>query len=186
MNDEFVTQALEKDRYLKAVRLTDRLETELERELERYGDDFVAENPTLFADNVDASTTVRPISKTHIAYIRASYDMSRVPEADSSDNLKLRLYLRWIDPDKFGHTDSDGALCAASYKIRYARREDHREVERLTEKGDWDVQCADDPHGRDPGTFYIPVETAAEIREAYDTLSDHFSEFGTRYGVDLA
>ena len=185
MNDEFVTQALQEDRYLKAVRLTDRLETELERELERSGDNFVAENRSLFRDNVDASTKVRPNSASHIAYIRASYEMIRIPEADSSDNLELELYLRWVDPDKFGFTNCDGALCAASYKIKNALREDHKEVERLTEEGDWDVQCADDPHGRDPGTFYIPVETASEIREAYDNLSGHFSEFGTMYGMDL-
>ena len=184
MNDEFITKALEQDRYLKAVRLVDRFETEIERELTRIGNEFMRERPHLFTDEAEPETTVRSQSSSHIAYVRCRCEMDRVPEDGMTDNLRLELYLRWIDPDKFGHSGVDGALCAASYKIRRIGHENYQMIEQETREGGWDIHSAPDPHNRDPGTFYVPVETAEEIRSAFETLKRHFSEFGPEYGKD--
>lgn len=184
MNDDFVTKALQQDRYLKAVRLVDRFETEIERELNRVGDEFVRENPDLFPDVPEPQTTVRPQSVTHVAYVRWRCRMTRVPTDGADDRLTLELYLRWIDPDIFGDSNREGALCAASYKINGVQQEDQELVEQLTREGDWDVRFAPDPHDRDPGTFYVPVETAQDVRDGFEALKRHFSEFGSRFGTD--
>lgn len=43
MNDKFITRAIENDRLLKAIRLVDRFETEIEGELMRVTDEFISE-----------------------------------------------------------------------------------------------------------------------------------------------
>ncbi len=41
MNDEFITRAIENDRYLKALQLINRFEMEIEGELKRVADEFI-------------------------------------------------------------------------------------------------------------------------------------------------
>jgi hypothetical protein len=64
MNDEFFTKAIEEDRYLKAIQLINRFETELRRELEHIGNQFVKENPQLFVDTVEPSWNILVARKT--------------------------------------------------------------------------------------------------------------------------
>lgn len=184
MNDEFITQGIQKDRYLKAVRLINRFETELRRELERAGDAIVAENSNLFVDSVEADWKNSRSSGTIIAFARVDYRMDRVSSTDDETrNLKLNISFRWIEPMELGHTDVDGALTVASYKIKRASPEVHRSVKEATREGDWpEIQFADDAFNNAPGIAYIPVETGEELRQAHETLAEHFSTYGPRYG----
>lgn len=184
MTDDFITQGIQADRYLKSIRLINRFETELRRELERAGDAIVAENQNLFVDGVEADWNNSRSSGTIIAFARVDYLMDRVSsKEDESRNLKLNLSFRWIEPMELGHTNVDGALAVASYKIKRASPEVHRSVKDATRDSDWpEIQSADDAFNNSPGIFYIPVETSEELRQAHETLAEHFSTYAPRYG----
>lgn len=185
MDDEFFTKALQEDRYLKAIQLLDRFEAELRRELERVGDELVEDHPELFVRDAEADWNNGRSSSSVLAFARVDYVMDRLRSADEdAQNLKLNLSFRWVEPSQLGFYDVDGVLTVAVYKIKRAPPEDHQRVVESTRKEDWSVQTADDAFGNAPGVFYLPVETAADFREAFDTLSDHFSTFGTTYGVE--
>jgi len=185
MNEKFVTRAIEKDRYLKAIKLVDQFETELERELVRLGDEFVAANRSLFPDGVEADWNKGTFGKT-LAFGRVDLEMDRVKSESDPQGLTLNLSTRWLEPDDYGHPDHEGALCVASYKIKNATADDHQAVVDATRDRDWNVEPAADVYNNSPGIFYIPIESAADLTAAYETLQDHFSEFATMYGVPAA
>ena len=184
MTDDFLTQGIQADRYLKSIRLINRFETELRRELERVGDAIVAENQDLFVDGVEADWKHSRSSGTIIAFARVDYLMDRVSSKDTSmQNLKLNISFRWLEPTEVGHTDVEGALSVASYKIKRASSEAHREVKDATREDDWsEIEFADDAFNNSPGIFYIPVETSEELRQAHETLAEHFSTYARKYG----
>jgi len=184
MNTEFLTQGLERDRYLKSLQLIDRFETELRRELERAGKQIVSENNDLFVGEGDPSWLKRRSHSSVLAHQRIDYTMSRVESSgDDPSNLVLNLGFRWVEPGKFG-LDGNGALTITSYRIKNGSDEEYHNVMQATRNGDWDVCIADDPFGSYPATFYVPVETAEDVRDGYDLLSTHFEEFATMFGVE--
>lgn len=183
MNEEFITKALQEDRYLKAIQLIDRFETELRRELELIGKEIVEENRHLFVDNGAPDWRNARSSSSVIAFARVDFLMDRIESADDDPrNLKLNISFRWVEPEELGHRDVDGALSLLSYKIKRADDEDFELVRERTREGDWPIRFADDAFGNAPGIAYIPVETAQELREAGETIRAHFSEFGPTYG----
>jgi hypothetical protein len=182
MNDDFVTQAIEKDRYLKAKKLIDQFETELKRELTRIGDAFAESNRDHFADDVEADWNNSSFGKT-LAFARIDLEMDRVVSESNPKNLVLNLSTRWLEADAYGHPDHEGALCVASYKIKYASAEDHQEVVTATKEGDWEIEPARDVYNNSEGIFYIPIESAQELTAAYDRLNEHFSEHVAMYGI---
>lgn len=111
--------------------------------------------------------------------------MDRVRSVEQSSNqLKLNISLRWIDPADWGYQDTDGALFVTSYKIKNASQDDFETVKQETLNEDWDCHFAKDQFNNAPGVTYIPVETAADITDAHEILKGHFSKFGRSYGVD--
>lgn len=184
MTNDFLTQGLESDRYLKAIQLIERFETELRRELERVGDDILSDNPDLFVDDVEASWNNSRSSGSIIAFARLDYQMNRQTSTGDDDRkLKLNISFRWIEPTQLGHQDVDGALSVASYKIKYANPDRHSEVNGSTRSEEWaDISCANDAFNNSPGIFYIPVNTAEEMGEAYDRLKSHFEAHASMYG----
>jgi hypothetical protein len=185
MNDEFITQSIEEDRYLKALRLTDRFETEVEGELRRVADEFTSENENLFEEEVNHRFGFNRDPGPVIAHARINTNMNRVAsKKESADTLTLNITLRWLDPAEYGLSHIDGTLCVTAYKINGAISDDHNRVKQRTKSDSVDVQFFRDAYNNAPGLVYVPVETAAEIRNGFETLKQHFGEYGEEYGVD--
>ena len=182
MNEEFVTQAIEKDRYLKALKLVDQFETELKQELTRLGNEFVAANREQFPNGVEADWNNGTFGKI-LAFARIDLEMDRVKSDSDPQGLTLNLSTRWLEADEYGHPDRDGALCVASYKIKYASAEDHQQVVEATRESDWEAEPGRDVYSNSPGIFYIPIESAHDLTRAYERLNEHFSEYVELYGV---
>ena len=186
MDNEFVTQAIENDRCLKAYRLLKRFEDEIEALVGRMGEEMIAARPDRFPEDVGSRFRANRDSGTIIANARENFEMRVVNEDDTSANMKLNVSVRWVDPLDWDEDDVDGALCAACYKINNGNSDDHRAVVEATENSELDVRIDDDQFSNAPGIFYIRVEDATELRDAADTLIEHFSRFGHHWGVDPA
>ena len=184
MNEQFVTEAIQNDRCLKAARLLDRFESELETEIKRVGERMVEENDELFPDDVDSNIRVKFDASTILANARDNLDMYRVNPDKPGKTQKLNISLRWVDPLDWGEEDVDGALCAACYKINNGNAADFSQVKQAAAEGDWNINFGDDQYNNAPGLFYRPVEAAGGFRDAMETLQAHFSEFGEYWGVD--
>lgn len=184
MDNEFVTRAIENDRCLKAYRLLDRFEDEIEALVGRMGNEMIAAHRDLFPDEVSGGFNAYWDNGTIIANARENLEMRVVNEDDRSATMHLNVSVRWVDPLEWGEDDIDGALCAACYKINGGNSDDHRAVVQATADSDLDVRVDDDQFNNAPGIFYIPVENAAELQAAADTLIEHFSRFGDHWGVD--
>lgn len=184
MNDEFFTQALQGNRYLKAIQLINRFETELEHELKRFGNQLVEANPGQFETGVEGRWNNRRSTSSVIAFARVDYDLNRVSSVtDGAADLTLNLSFRWVDPGEYGHVDIDGALTLLSYKIKQLPVDDYDAVSQATREDEWSVYFADDAFSNAPGIVYVPVETAAEMKDAGRALQEHFEEFVSMYGV---
>lgn len=185
MNEEFVTEAIRNDRCIKANRLLSRFEKELESELRRMGEAMVDFRSDLFERDVEVGSNFNAgwDSGTIIANVRDNISMARVNADNPSRNLRLNISVRWVDPLDWGEEDVDGALCAVCYKINRGNRADFLPVRDGTVNGDWAVEIGEDQYNNAPGIFYIPVETADDMRHAADTLTEHFSEFGGEWGI---
>lgn len=183
MNDEFVTKAIQNDRCLKAHRLLDRFEDEIETLVNRMADEMIAAHPDRFADDLDGGFNAGWDKGPVIANARSNFKMRVTNENDPSANMKLNVSVRWVDPLDWDEDDIEGALCAACYKINNGNSDDHKAVVDATSDSELDVRINDDQYNNAPGIFYIPVEGAEELQEAADTLIEHFSRFGGHWGV---
>jgi hypothetical protein len=186
MDNEFVTQAIENDRCLKAYRLLKRFEDEIEALVGRMAEEMIAAHPDRFPDDVSGGFKAHWDSGTIIANLRENFEMRVMNEEDPSANMKLNVSVRWVDPLDWDEDDTDGALCAACYKINSGNNDDHRAAVEATEDSELDVRVDDDQFSNAPGIFYIPVEDAQELQDAADILIEHFSRFGHHWGVDPA
>ncbi len=186
MDKEFVTQAIENDRCLKAHRLLDRFEDEIEALVGRMGKEMIGARADRFPDDVSGGFKAHWDGGTIIANARENFEMRVVNEEDPSANMKLNVSVRWVDPLDWDEDGIDGALCAVCYKINSGNNDDHRAVVDATEDSKLDVRVDDDQFSNAPGIFYIPVEDATELQNAADTLIEHFSRFGDYWGVDPA
>lgn len=185
MNNEFITRAIENDRYLKAIRLINRFETEIRGELERVAEEFVRENSELFVDGPEPSWNNSRSSGRIIAFARVDYPMERISStAADADRLTLNTAIRWLDPAKYGHPDTDGALCVVSYKIKNCPRDDYERIKEQTLSEDWGINFCQDAFSSAPGVLYVPVESAEEITTGFETLKKHFSTYVSDYGVE--
>lgn len=182
MNEQFVTDAIQEDRYLKAIRMIDRFETEIREELERVGGEIVAANPEMFPDRVEPKWNNRRQPNPVIAFARVDYEMDRVSEINDNETLTFNLGIRWLDPGEYGHPEQEGALCVASYKIKHATRDEFDRCRNQTMEGDWPIQFTDDAYRNAPGVCYIPVEDADELKDAFETIKEHFATFGSTFG----
>ena len=183
MNEDFVTEAIHNDRCLKAKRLLDRFESELDAELSRFGAAMQDVQPELFETEAPVNIKYRWNSGKILANARDNLPMTRVnPETD--DRLKLNISLRWVDPTDWGEETTNGALCAACYKINNEDGDAFERVKAETLDGDWKVNFGSDQYNNAAGIIYIPVTNASEFRSATETLVDHFEAFGDYWGVE--
>jgi hypothetical protein len=167
--------------------MVERFKTEIEAELKRWGQDLSGEaEDDLLASNPGDNIRVSLDNGTIIANARDNIKLNRVNKSKPSDNLKLNISLRWVDPIDWGEDGFDGALCAACYKINGGNRADFETVQQDTEWDQTEIRYADDQFNNAPAIFYIPVESAEEFRDATGILQDHFLENASAWGVDPA
>lgn len=186
MNEEFVTKAIENDRYLKATRLKRQFEDEIIRELENTCKAIVAAKEGLFVENDSPDSKKIPYPSTALATFRVDYPMNRVDslEGDRS-RLKLNIAMEWVDPETQAEEEpTSGALCYVHYKIKNASQEDFENVKRQTlEDGHWGIRFGEDVYNNAPGIYYIAVKDAADIKDAFQTIHDHIWQYGEEFGV---
>lgn len=179
MTDEFLTQGLENDRYLKARQLVKQFEKEIEAELRAIGEEMVAQNRELFDEAVDGNGNVSGLSRT-TPWARIDYPMTRIQSSESDDRLTLNVHLYWDDPRDYNRTDIDGAIAALGYKVKNVSEVDEQRV--VSETRDWSLQTAENRFGGETA-FYNHVSSADEFKQTAEQLIEHFSTFGNEYGV---
>lgn len=181
MTDEFLTQGLQNDRYLKALRLVEQFENEIEAMLLEFDQRMIDEHPGLFDSSTDPSIRTNQSPGNGLANHRINHAMAGPRAPDSDQRLNVHLY--WMPPTEYGRTDIDGALRGFGYKIKYADQDVDSRVADRTRTDDWSVETAGNPYDSNI-VFYKHVSSAADIEATADTLVDHFSEFGDEYAID--
>lgn len=181
MSDDFLTMGLQEDRYLKALRLADAFEDQIEAKLREFDQQMVDKHPELFETVANLSVGSNRTSSSAFAYHRINRPMNG-PQAPSSDTQKLNVHLYWMKPSDYGRTDIDGAIRAFGYKIKNADPNTDKFVVEETKKGDWELDISDNPYDSNM-VFYRDVDSMAEIDEAIEVLLDHFSTFGSEYAA---
>lgn len=182
MTDEFLTEGLQEDRYLKAIQLIEQFEDEIEATLRRFGRRMVDEHPGLFATDPDGDKRTNRSPGSALAHTRVNYPMSGPRARDMDQTWLLNVHLYWVDPAQYDRTDVDGALRAFGYKVKYASRDIDREVVQETRARDWSVDTSVNPYDSNIA-FYKHVSSAAEMEETADTLVQHFGRFGDEYAA---
>lgn len=179
MRDEFFTQGLEDDRYLKARQLVKQFNKEIEAELRAIGEQIVAQNRELFDEAVDGRGKVSGLSRA-TPWARIDYPMARVQSSESDEQLTLNVHLYWDDPRDYNRIDIDGAIAALGYKIKNVSEVDEQRV--VSETRDLSLQTAENRFGGETA-FYNHVNSADEFKQTGEELVEHFSKFGGEYGV---
>ena len=135
MNEEFITEALKNDRYLKAARLTEQFEEEIVRELRNFLKETIEKRPELFVDDPSLSKSQTRVRTEPLAHARMQATMNRV----NSDGEDLTFYVsvEWTQPEIHGQ-EADGALCLVLYKIKNLARAEYNRVKQQTQSDpDW-------------------------------------------------
>jgi len=180
MTDEFLTEGLRDDRYLKALRLIDQFEDEIEAVLREFDQQMVDEQPALFDPSSGPSLKTSQSPGSGLAFHRINRAMTGPRAPDGNQRLNVHLY--WMPPTEYGCTDVDGALRAFGYKIKDADLDIENQIVERTRTEDWSLETSGNPYDSNT-VFYRHVSSVAEIEEAIKTLVDHFSEFGDEYAV---
>jgi hypothetical protein len=180
MTDEFLTQGLQNDRYLKALQLIEQFEDEIEATLRRFGKRMVDEHPGLFPTNPDGDEHANRSPSSVLAHTRINYPMTGPRARDTDQTWKLNVHLYWVDPAQYDRTDVDGALRAFGYKVKYASEDIDRTVAQETRTRDWSLEMSENPFDSNIA-YYRHVSSDAGMEETADTLVQHFSEFGDEY-----
>jgi len=182
MNKEFITEAITNDRYLKAVRLTEQFEEQMDRELRNFLTETIEQRPDIFVDDASPSKSSTSVRTEPLAHIRMQADMDRINS--EGDNLKFYISIEWTQPEIHGQ-EADGALCIVLYKIKNHPRAEYDRVKQHTHsEPEWaEIQYSDDVWNSDRGIFYIPVTSGHEVKEGLETLRQHFFSFNEEYGL---
>jgi len=182
MTDEFLTEGLRNDRYLKAIRLIDEFEDQIEATLREFGQRMVDEHPSLFEPNPRGDKNTNRTANSSLAHSRVDYPLvgDRAPEGDQ----RLNVHLYWVDPTQYDRTDVDGAIRAFGYKIKWADHDIDDHVADQTRAEGWSVRTSESPFKDSNVTFYRHVSSAKDIEETAAVLVEHFSEFGNEYATE--
>jgi hypothetical protein len=182
MNEDFITNGLEADRYLKADKLVQQFRNQIREEIEEISEQIIDANPVLFGEDVSLDYGAFGVENSRtLTTIRVEYDLHR--EHEEYGTCLLNIGLEWVDPDEQdGSNSPDRALCYVLYKIQRGSDTRFKNVKDRTAESDrWDaIRFGEDqwPYKRkeSPGIVYIPVESGSEIAEGLRTLKEHFSE----------
>lgn len=184
MNDEFITEAIRNDRYLKAARLTEQFEDEIARELRNFLEETIEQRPEIFVDDATPSMRRTRVRTEPLAHTRVQADMKRVN--DDGDHLRFYIAIQWTQPELHGEK-ADGALCLVLYKIKNDTREEYTRVKQQTKaEPNWDdIRYSTDAWNNGRGIFYLPVTEAHDIKEGLQTLRQHFFAFHDAFGLPV-
>lgn len=178
MTDDFLTNGLTNDRYLKALRLTDQFQAEIAAILRQFDQQMVDAQPDLFEPGLNPSVKTSESPGSGLANHRINHRMTG--PAAPSGNQKLNVHLYWMPPTEYDRTDIDGALRAFGYKIKNAAADKDTCVVEQTRTGDWNVETSDNPYDSNK-VFYNHVSSRADIEAAVDRLVEHFATLGDEY-----
>jgi len=179
MPEEFLTNGLQNDRYLKALRLAEQFQNEIGAILQQFDEAMVDVQPDLFDPSLDPSVKKSRNPGSGLANHRIKHQLTGSKAPDG--NQKLNVHLYWMPPAEYGRTDINGALRAFGYKIEGADTAIDTQVVQQTRAGDWDIDIADNPYDSNK-VFYNHVCSRAEIEDTMARLVDHFDTFGDEYG----
>ena len=182
MNEEFITEAIKNDRYLKAVRLTEQFEKQIDRELQNFLEETIEQRSDLFVDDASLSDRHSRVRTEPLAHRRVQANMNRVNS--DGDQLKFYIAIQWTQPEIHGQ-ETEGALCLVLYKIKNLARADYDRVKQKTQsESKWaEIQYSDQPWRGDLGIFYIPITDGSELKEGLQTLRHHFFSFAEEFGL---
>lgn len=182
MNEQFITEAIKNDRYLKAARLTEQFEEQIDRELRNFLKETIEQRPDIFVDDASPSKSQTSVRTEPLAHTRMQADMNRVNS--DGDRLKFYICLEWTQPELHGQ-EAEGALCLVLYKIKNDARADYDRVKQQTRSDpEWaEIQFSNDSWNNDRGIFYIPVTDGHEVKEGLQTLRQHFFSFYDEFGL---
>ncbi|EMA66299.1 hypothetical protein [Halorubrum kocurii] len=182
MTDEFLTEGLRSDRYLKALQLISQFEDEIEARLRVFDQALVDEQPELFDPETDISVKTNRSTGSALTIHRINHEMEG-PKAPADRRQRLNVHLYWMSPTDYDRTDVDGALRAFGYKIKGADEADDQAVVDSTREEDWSLSTAGNPFDSNT-VFYKHVGSVDELEAAQAELVDHFATFGGRYSGD--
>lgn len=180
MTDEFLTKGLQEDRYLKALRLIDQFEKEIEAMLLAFDQRMIDEQPGLFESSTNPNIRTDQSPGNGLANHRINHAMTGPRAPDSDQRLNVHLY--WMPPTEYGRTDVDSALRAFGYKIKNADEDIDDMVVEQTRAGNWSLETSGNPYDSNT-VFYRHVSSVGEIEDTMETLVKHFSEFGDEYAI---
>lgn len=181
MDEDFITDGLDQNRYLKAYQLVTRFESHMEAELVAMCRTVRDGHPELF--EADASLETRDYDGSPLRTIRTEARMK--PEDDEGNTLTINVALEWVEPSNQPGGQANVApdtFCYILYKIKFGSERVWEAVIDESRNDDrWDeIQFGEEKYDRPPrvapGIVYIPVETGEEIVEALGTLKKHFTE----------
>lgn len=183
MTDEFITTGIENDRYLKAVRLYKQFEEEVYQKLHNATKNAIEAKPEWFPAEPEHDQNLTRQRTEPLGHIRVDTEMAKANAA--GEPLIFHVCLEWTKPGVRRHAErTDGNLCIVFYKIKHLQREVYEDIRKETKADDGRgaIHFDDDLWNSNLGIFYIPVEGGPEITAAFETLIDHFIEFGDAYG----
>lgn len=182
MDEDFVTDGLTSNRYLKATKLVHRFESEIKEAINGTCREVINDHPELVNGDVDLREKVLAAGTNRtLATIRTEFQLD--VKNEDGDHPLLNIAVEWVEPEQQDESEAyDGSLTYAMYKLQHGSESRYEAVRERTEAHDrWDeLRFGDDlwyHHSKHaPGIVYIPVENGPEIVEALHTLKTHFSE----------
>lgn len=182
MNEDFITNGLEADRYLKADKLVQQFRNQIREAIEDVSKDIIEANSSLFPEDVSLEYNDFGIENSRtLTTIRVEYDLQK--EHEEYGTCRLNIGLEWVESgEQDAESQSDGTLCYVLYKIQRGSENRFNEVkDRTVDSNRWgEIHFGKDqwPYKRKeaPGITYIPVESGSEISDGLRTLKEHFSE----------
>jgi len=178
MTDDFLTEGLRNNRYLKALRLPDQFDDQIEARLKQFDRRMVDTHPGLFDPDDSPSFGTNDSPSSGLAWQRINHPMNG-PDAPTG-NQKLNVHLYWMEPNRYGRPDIDGAVRAFGYKIKNADENIDQKIRSDTHNGEWSIETSENPYDNNI-TFYRHVSSVPEIKETEETLVEHFEKFGEQY-----
>ncbi|UPV72736.1 hypothetical protein M0R89_09260 [Halorussus limi] len=183
MDEDFITNGLESDRYLKATKLVHSFESEVTETINQVCREIIDVHSELFDEDVDLEEKVLGADASQtLATNRTEFAMNF--ENEDGDNPKLNIALEWVEPGQQNEEAGlhGGSLCYAMYKIQHGSEARFETVRECTESQDrWDqLRFGEDQwyhySKHAPGIVYLPVESGQEFVDALQTLRRHFSK----------
>ena len=144
MTDDFLTEGLRDDRYLKALRLIDQFEDEIGAILHDFDQRMVDQQPALFDPGTTPSLKTSQTPSSGLAFHRLNHAMTGCRAPDRNQQLNVHLY--WMPPTEYDRTDVDGALRAFGYKVKDADPDTEAQIVEQTRTEDWSLETSVNPY----------------------------------------